>query len=64
VSAAPSPSPVPHDAAFLGAQADLRHQLRLAGLPLLTSAGDDYERAWDRLRLETAVDGYLVGAAS
>jgi hypothetical protein len=61
---APSPSSVPHDAGFLGEQADLRHRLRLAGLPILTSAGTDYERAWDRLRLETAVDGYLAGAAS
>lgn len=56
---APSPSSVPHDSAFLGEQADLRH-----GLPIVGTAGADYGAAWDRLRFESSVDTYLAGATS
>lgn len=52
-------SSVAHDAAFAAQQADLRHGLRLAGLPILTTAGADYDRAWRQLAREAEVDRYL-----
>lgn len=52
-------SPVAHDNVFLGQQADLRQQLRRAGFDIITTAGQDYERALDRLRLEMEVDRYV-----